>query len=134
MHRAEWQRGWSMRCGAALLVLWSAVHVGEAFAVDIDYDTRRSAALRRCDDSLHRGQMEAARSCYRPLLANGDALTRAEAAFALGDLRNANELFRAAVAAAPTRRAAARALGQDVPGCGPDGRCRAPVPGSDADR
>ncbi len=37
----------------------------------------------------------------QPLLRTGNALTRAEAAFALGDLRSANDLFRAAVAENP---------------------------------
>jgi cellulose synthase operon protein C len=71
----------------------------QAVSADIDYDSRRAPALRRCDEAQHRGRVEAARDCYRPLLRSGDALIRAEAAFALGDLRNANELFRAAVAA-----------------------------------
>jgi tetratricopeptide (TPR) repeat protein len=68
-------------------------------AAPIDYDSRRAAPLRRCDEQLHHGRMDAARACYQPLLRTGDALTRAEAAFALGDVRSANDLFRAAVAA-----------------------------------
>lgn len=70
-----------------------------ARAAPIDYDARRGAALRRCDEQLHHGRVDAARECYQPLLRTGDPLTRAEAAFALGDVKNANELFRAAVAA-----------------------------------
>jgi cellulose synthase operon protein C len=68
-------------------------------AADIDYDPRRSADLRRCDEQQHHGRLDAARACYQPLLRTGNALVRAEAAFALGDLRSANDLFRAAVAA-----------------------------------
>jgi tetratricopeptide (TPR) repeat protein len=70
-----------------------------ARAADIDYDARRPAALRPCDESRHHGRVDAARSCYQPLLRSADPLVRAEAAFALGDIRTANELFRAAVAA-----------------------------------
>ena len=66
-------------------------------AQQIDYDPRRAATLRRCDDPLHHGRVEEARNCYRPLLRAPEPLVRAEAAWALGDLRNANELFRAAV-------------------------------------
>ncbi len=80
------------------LALLAAVSCQQAMAVDIDYDARRSAALRRCDDPQHHGRVEEARNCYRPLLRDGNALTRAEAAFALGDLRTANDEFRVAVA------------------------------------
>jgi len=76
------------------LLLPLAVH-----ATDIDYDPQRAAELRRCDDPLHHGRVDAARQCLQPLLNAASPLTRAEAAFALGDLRTANDLFRAAVAA-----------------------------------
>jgi len=68
-------------------------------AAPIDYDTRRAADLRRCDEQLHHGRVDAANACYQPLLRATSPLTRAEAAFALGDLRSANDLFRDAVAA-----------------------------------
>jgi tetratricopeptide (TPR) repeat protein len=84
---------------------WLALIAGlfcmQAFAQQIDYDPKRAASLRRCDESLHHGRAEEARNCYRPLLRAAEPLVRAEAAWALGDLRNANELFRAAVDAAP---------------------------------
>jgi cellulose synthase operon protein C len=71
-------------------------------AQQIDYDPRRSAALRRCDDPLHRGQVAEARNCYQSLLRNSrEPLVQAEAAWGMGDLRAANELFRQAVAADP---------------------------------
>jgi tetratricopeptide (TPR) repeat protein len=92
LHR---RKSWPL---GALLAL-AALHCVPAVAVDIDYDARRNAALRRCDESQHHGRVEEARNCYRPLLQDRNALVRAEAAFALGDLRSANELFRAAVAA-----------------------------------
>jgi len=72
-----------------------------AGAQQIDYDPARPAVLRKCDEPLHRGRVEEARSCLRPLLRNTDPLIQAEAAWAMGDLRNANEFFRAAVDAAP---------------------------------
>jgi cellulose synthase operon protein C len=70
-------------------------------AQQIDYDDRRVAPLRRCDEPLYRGRTTEARNCFAGLLRGGDALTRAEASLALGDLRNANELFRQAVEASP---------------------------------
>src|SRR5262245_792561 len=66
---------------------------------DIDYDARRDPALRRCDEPRHHGRVQEARDCYTPLLRNASPLVRAEAAFALGDVRRANDLFREAVAA-----------------------------------
>ena len=98
MLRAEPMGRTACRVRAAALLLLSLAAM-PATAIDIDYDSRRAPALRRCDEPLHRGRVEAARDCFRPLLRSADALTRAEAAFALGDLRNANELFREAVAA-----------------------------------
>jgi cellulose synthase operon protein C len=99
-----YQRGMNVRPRkySAILVmccLLAAIDVCQA--AGIDYDTRRDAALRRCDDARYRGQVEAGRDCYRPLLRTGNALTRAEAAWALGDLRNANEYFKSAVTDQP---------------------------------
>ncbi|MEO6080097.1 MAG: tetratricopeptide repeat protein [Steroidobacteraceae bacterium] len=93
--RSAWLRA------APVLALWLAIHAGQAAAVDIDYDARRSAALRRCDEPQHHGRVEEARDCYRPLLRDASSLVRAEAAFALGDLRTANDLFKVAVAEDP---------------------------------
>jgi tetratricopeptide (TPR) repeat protein len=92
LHRRQ---SWPL--GALLALV--GLHSVPVHAVDIDYDSRRSAALRRCDEPQHHGRVEEARNCYRPLLQDRNPLVRAEAAFALGDLRSANELFRAAVAA-----------------------------------
>jgi cellulose synthase operon protein C len=91
----------ALRLAGAMLGLAASFVPLVSPAADIDYDTRRSAALRRCDDPLHHGRVDAARECLRPLLRANDALTRAEAAFALDDLRTANDLFREAVAADP---------------------------------
>lgn len=81
-----------------LAVLFAA---GPALAADIDYDPRRDAALRRCDESMHRGRLEQATECYRALLRGNDRFLQAEALFALGDVSTANSTFRDAAAAAP---------------------------------
>src|SRR5690606_17084506 len=68
-----------------------------AAAQDIDYDPRRPQELRPCDEHMHRGRINEARECYALLLSSQDSVTHAEAAWALGDLRTANELFRRSV-------------------------------------
>jgi tetratricopeptide (TPR) repeat protein len=85
--------------GRVVALLLAVFGLAPIVAQEIDYDDHRAASLRRCDDPLHHGRIEAARTCFRPLLRDADPLTRAEASWALGDLRNANEYFRAAVAA-----------------------------------
>lgn len=70
-----------------------------AFAAPIDYDPRREQALRACDDHQHRGRVDEARMCYSQLLRSGNLITQAEATWALGDLRAANEVFRRALRA-----------------------------------
>ncbi|MGH8144326.1 MAG: peptidase MA family metallohydrolase [Steroidobacteraceae bacterium] len=73
-----------------------------ALARDIPYGEVTDAAVQRCDALHWSGQREAAVSCYQLLAAgNGPAAQRAEAAWALGDLSAANDLFRAAAAAHP---------------------------------
>ena len=71
-------------------------------ALEWDGDPQRAATLRPCDTDRDHGRQAEARRCYQAL-ANSAApsLVRAEAQWALGDLRAANELFRAAAAAAP---------------------------------
>ncbi len=72
----------------------------QAGAMQIDYDDRRAAALRKCDEPLFHGQVTEARECFQSLMRSSrDPLIQAESAWALGDLRGANELFRQAVAA-----------------------------------
>ena len=82
----------------ALAVVWLPC----VQALEWDGDPQRAAALRPCDTDRDRGRQAEARRCYQAL-ANSAApsLVRAEAQWALGDLRAANELFRAAAAAAP---------------------------------
>ncbi|HMA12951.1 MAG TPA: tetratricopeptide repeat protein [Steroidobacteraceae bacterium] len=92
---------WRATFTAAFAAAGCLVLAGAAGAQQIDYDPARPAALRKCDDPLHRGRVEEARACLRPLLRADEPVVRAEAAWALGDLRNANEFFRAAVDAEP---------------------------------
>jgi len=92
--RGRSSRWTTLACG--LLCLGGAVQ-----AQDIDYDEKRAAVLKRCDEPLHHGRVEEARNCFRPLLRATEPLIRAEAAWALGDLRNANDFFREAVDAQP---------------------------------
>lgn len=99
MQGAE-MRSRRLRRLAVFAVLLAAGAAGTAIAQQIDYDPGRAAELRRCDDLLLHGRADEARNCYRPLLRAGDPLVRAEAAWALGDVKNANDLFRDAVAAA----------------------------------
>ncbi len=71
-----------------------------ATAEDFDYDSRRPAELRACDDHRDHGRADQAKGCYDRLLQSSrDASVQAEAAWALGDVRRANEFFRAAVQA-----------------------------------
>ena len=82
----------------SLLVLGCVAQV--ALAENFDYDSRRPAELRACDDPRDHGKAAEAKSCYQKLLSSSrDPSTQAEAAWALGDVRHANELFRAAVQA-----------------------------------
>jgi len=80
---------------AQWLVLGSAVFAaGSVVAQSIDYDPRRAAELRACDEHRNHGRVEQAKSCYSQLLNSQNAMMQAEAAWALGDLKRANELFR----------------------------------------
>jgi tetratricopeptide (TPR) repeat protein len=68
-----------------------------ARAQTIDYDPRRASELRECDDHRYRGRATEAKECYtRVLRRSGATATQAEAAWALGDVQRANELFRQA--------------------------------------
>ncbi len=80
----------------AALTLTTAV----AGARDIHYGAVTDAALLECDRAEWSGQRETALGCYTNLLAVGSAAIRAEAAWALGDLKTANRWFREAAAVA----------------------------------
>ncbi|MBI1353944.1 MAG: tetratricopeptide repeat protein [Acidobacteria bacterium] len=62
---------------------------------------KRPAALEPCDASWDRGDRAAARQCYTDLLRSDDLAARAEAWWALGDVKSANEVFRDAIKAQP---------------------------------
>jgi len=77
---------------ALLLIFQSPV----AHAVTFYYDTDRHASLRACDAHQYVGEKEAADTCYQELLEADDALVRADAAAALGDVQLANRSYREA--------------------------------------
>ena len=104
MHSSRAMMG--SRC--CLLMAWllaalpMALASGWASARGIHYGAVADPALDRCDALQWRGDRVAARDCYRQLLASAvPAPVRAEAAWALGDLKTANTLYQSAVAAAP---------------------------------
>jgi tetratricopeptide (TPR) repeat protein len=77
----------------SLLIAASAASHGQA----IDYDPRRSAELRECDDHAYRGRVEQAKECYTRIRnSSATVMNQAEAAWALGDIQRANSLFREA--------------------------------------
>ncbi|MDJ0813971.1 MAG: tetratricopeptide repeat protein [Woeseiaceae bacterium] len=88
------------RC-AALLCLW-VVAMAPAAARDIHYGAVVDPAILECDRSHWRGDIETSRLCYANLLRDDvAAATKAEAAWALNNLQQSNEWFRAALAEAP---------------------------------
>lgn len=62
-------------------------------ARDIPYGAVTHAGLIACDNQYWSGELDAARSCYRNLIGDADLAVRAEAAWALGDLKSANQWF-----------------------------------------
>jgi tetratricopeptide (TPR) repeat protein len=77
-----------------VLLACVALFASASGAQDIDYDPRRATILRPCDEHRYHGRSDDARRCYEPLLSSPNAMIRAEAAWALGDLKLANETFR----------------------------------------
>jgi tetratricopeptide (TPR) repeat protein len=87
---------------ARIAILCACWFAAGAAAFEIDYDTRRPQALRKCDDHQYRGRREQARACYSELLAvSPNALVKAEAAWRVHDVKRSNELFREIVRANP---------------------------------
>jgi cellulose synthase operon protein C len=85
------------KIGSALAL---ALLAQTAVAQDFDYDAKRPAELKACDEPRNHGRMDQAKGCYERLLRSSrDTSVQAEAAWALGDVRRANELFRATVQA-----------------------------------
>jgi len=76
-----------------------AIVAVDARALVIHYETDREPELRACDDRAYRGDKDAAEACYAALLEDDERrVVRADAAFALGDVRTANRLYREATA------------------------------------
>jgi tetratricopeptide (TPR) repeat protein len=76
---------------ATLVLLLLAATAG---AQSIDYDPRRAVELRPCDDHRYHGRTEQARDCYAKLLDSPTPIVQAEAAWAVGDIQRANQIFR----------------------------------------
>ena len=75
---------------------------GMATAREIPYGAVKDPDLIACDDMYWHGQRLQASQCYRQLLQTSTATAvKAEAAWALGDLKTANEFFKAAVNTSP---------------------------------
>jgi tetratricopeptide (TPR) repeat protein len=84
-------KGMFQRAGAAFALLITCV---TAHAQSIDYDPRRATELRPCDDHRYHGRVEQSRACYSKLLDSNTPIVAAEAAWALGDIQRANQVFR----------------------------------------
>ncbi|MEP7312753.1 MAG: tetratricopeptide repeat protein [Pseudomonadota bacterium] len=81
-----------------VVLLSAASALAPVWADNFDYDTRRAPALLVCDRDSEHGRVAAARTCYQALLrSTRDGLVRAEAQWALGDVKSANDEFRALV-------------------------------------
>src|ERR687897_478095 len=77
-----------------VLFVFATFVAGSVLAQSIDYDPRRAAELRACDEHQHHGRVEQARTCYSQLVNSSNAIKQAEALWAMGDLQRANETFR----------------------------------------
>lgn len=84
-------KGMFQRAGALFALLIAGVI---AHAQSIDYDPRRATELRACDDHRYRGRVEQSRTCYSKLIDSNTPIVAAEAAWALGDIQRANQVFR----------------------------------------
>ena len=86
----------------AMLVCLAVLVAPAAEGRPIHYGAVNDASLAQCDELEWRGDRQRSEPCYRDILAS-DAVAhvRAEAAWALGDLHEANRLFQSAGTAAP---------------------------------
>ncbi len=82
-----------------LLALFAALHCATGFTEE--YDPDREASLLQCDNLYDRGNIDAAIDCFLPLSTGASLHVAAEAQWALGDTKKANEYFRRAVAEQP---------------------------------
>jgi len=85
----------------SLLLIAAVVTITAVSAADargIHYGAVADPRVRQCDQLFWRGQIDEAEACYSGLLnSNAAAAFRAEAAWALGDLKLANQLFQQAM-------------------------------------
>jgi len=72
-----------------------------AWSRGLDYGLPANPGVQRCDALRWGADRNAAAACYRSLLGAGEAAVRAEAAWALGDFKSANDWFRDALRAQP---------------------------------
>ena len=78
-----------------LLTLLTALASGHAQALTIHYGDRHGD-LHACDKQAYVGQQKEADACYEALANHADVLVQADAAAALGNVRDANRLYRQA--------------------------------------
>ncbi|MBX2881037.1 MAG: tetratricopeptide repeat protein [Granulosicoccus sp.] len=76
------------------VVFGTLLPLANADALLVHYDSSRSEAIRECDEQVYRGQSESANTCYTRILNGSTGLEQANAAAALGDIRQANKLYR----------------------------------------
>lgn len=79
---------------ACLLLVLGIAASGGVQAFPIYYDLDRPDTLRSCDQHQYEGRRQAAQECYQQRLEQASGLERADAAAALGDIRQANKLYR----------------------------------------
>ena len=83
-------------------VLAALLAMSAAESRPLHYGAVTDPSLARCDNFEWRGDAEQSTTCYQEILASDAAeRIRAEAAWALGDLHEANRLFQSAAATAP---------------------------------
>ena len=88
--------GTRVKAASALLLLSIAFNGNTE-----EYDPNRDQQLLACDRIYDSGEIQQAISCYTPLRNSSSLHTAAEAAWALGDTKSANELFRRATQEQP---------------------------------
>ena len=92
----------AMSVGPVALAAVALLLASPLFAQRSDGLGNRGAALRPCDDHMDHGRRQQGRACYLELLNRNSPLgVQAEAWWGVGDFKQANEVFRAAVAAEP---------------------------------
>lgn len=86
----------TIRCLPLLLCSLALFTSTHAHALNIYYGDDRHPDLAACDQFAYVGEKQAARECFERLSSHSQILVRANAAAALGDVREANKRFRQA--------------------------------------